>query len=1696
MIRDEIVENRVSPVAAAICASANSPAGEDYYRRPDTNPLKELYSKEFEVATPSTPNVVKLKSLDALEALSKIDLERSFASYLTSPENHGDAFGGLIEKINLHKVIKDIYFELSAICPEITSGEAINFRNLRLSNSADKILFNSLSQVVLLAVRYENYLENFVTGLFDRKRKIDPEHVHTIDALEEYVKREYFAVNKKILNSSITSEINYLSEIDDCNIRLIPQSFLLGEPETEKVKPRHIDLIVKSLPEPEQWTSDPYLSAEKFKLVFVEACLQLYGGIPENYQRALDGLTIASGRYWIKGEDLANLLTGKTRNASDDLIELHAELSQLLEERLRSKNLVDLELACKDNFSNSPISGILRKAKIVAEEGYEPIAFSGCNNKLVRAERYYHSGRAGSLISAITKGPYRLPRIGPDADTIIRLNSLGSLKTFLEAHTVSARPVMTNPQELDEYKQKFRQEFKAKCADVIGELIARKQIDPSKTLTTASLGNLKLCDSNGLIYFESFGQFIVTTSNVLVNVLLHRDDKITLAVQRTWAPTEWLQEIAHMHGVDVPTVGPIKQFTGSHQELKYPRRNIVQIEALSRLDPSLPKDQYDQVARECFIEASQMYCDADIVLGYKEIYLATTDGSIIISARSLANRAYRDYPKLTALIENAEYVYFNEDPSQNNPATNSVGKSRSEPPQHIQTARELYRSLDISPRVIFAALCALGLERDTRRAYGVFRQVVFEASDKHRGQNTGLKQGVLDIIADLAEHAYKKRKELAGEQDFLTDVLVKATLTNLLKQICYKKYQGDFKQIIEEISNYSVLNLKTRDQKEAEKIKQLFASLCPDLIQLFQALADFETPVTIKQKLLPQQREAVVGVSSGRPIILFGQGAGKTLSCAATAEHINSGHVLWCTKDGIRHGAVHELSANILSQKKVGLINKKVRDLTPSEFHNFLNENDYIVTGYTSLRLLRVKNPEKFAILKEFFKHRIKIVDEAHLLDNLDSEISVSVQQVPTKHTVISTATPFQHRHERLATILHIACPDVFKREHHEQLLKEFKKDPATARATLHAYSTVYSITDIARRFVSPREESFSDQLKKGPCIPTLEVRVEDYALTEQQCLAYIRNMQDSLSRKKSEFKVDNYGLGANVFIERLLVDPELLGIGKPAGLIDRAKKLIVEKVDAGEKVLVFAHRIKPLKLLAEEPEIKDRGVVLLYGDIDPMVRHYELKRFEVDPQMRCVLAQVAAVGTGSNCRGVTSMIFLDTPKISSQLPQACARAIRLLLPGDEQFAHEKVEAVFLNPTIPKKYVAAIRDEQLQSRIKRGTIYTDRLLHKLAQMASIDGFTSKNDLGSGKFELTIDQLIENVARRVSGFYRAQLREEKLAASGRTAYFGQYGHSAKNLWREQVLADFVRRNIGRLEKPVEKLRVALLPGPEGLEIPVYMDLGIKSRKIYAFEGGPQIRKRLVALLAEELGIRFVPDSIERSLPHFNREIDILSMDPDGYITKDVFSMFAFTPVAKQAIVMKNTLAKRESAEASNLLKAVDNDRLKLDTLMLKLTGSARSVDFATSDYAGFAMRGRVAAIELAKAICDRFSDRFSLEDLTECIWELFLESPHILDFQQARYISDKGLSYLSSFALIEKWDQAVVDSELCQHLQYLVRSRLQEGVIVTDFAQFDQAVVKPEHVESLLKYFKSKVMPQHYFMNCSKAPIFDIKLSSD
>jgi hypothetical protein len=416
------------------------------------------------------------------------------------------------------------------------------------------------------------------------------------------------------------------------------------------------------------------------------------------------------------------------------------------------------------------------------------------------------------------------------------------------------------------------------------------------------------------------------------------------------------------------------------------------------------------------------------------------------------------------------------------PALTPAEQKRLEAEQKLKIKHSLFRSLyrdsEVPAGMLFYALCATGEFSESLKELNKFQKLLLpqataESTDNEtQAEQEAAKARVrnkppVQTFSELLEQAITDPKKVD-----LSEV-GKGRLADLFYQICFKKFDGDPKKIAEELKGIDKEMLPGSPQ--AETIKNILSDIIPLLESRVQKEQSYQIPANISFTPFTHQ---LAWVNEDQPIGVFGPGSGKTEMIAlkvATA----AGKSLILTKNSNRFDTYARVT-KLVNDKKCLELTTADLNLPFEQFKELFQNSDAVFMSHPSIKALKNRE-DKYEFVKKWLN--LLIVDEAHALDNLNSQLFKAIANLEASEVKLLTGTPVQHRTENLASLLHLVRPSEFPDP--LKLKNLFKKDHEMALALYRKYAMVGDIEAISREFTPFKERPAEEQLSDGiPRIP------------------------------------------------------------------------------------------------------------------------------------------------------------------------------------------------------------------------------------------------------------------------------------------------------------------------------------------------------------------------------------------------------------------------------------------------------------------------------------------------------------------------------------------------------------------------------------------------------------------------------------
>ncbi len=399
------------------------------------------------------------------------------------------------------------------------------------------------------------------------------------------------------------------------------------------------------------------------------------------------------------------------------------------------------------------------------------------------------------------------------------------------------------------------------------------------------------------------------------------------------------------------------------------------------------------------------------------------------------------------------------------------------------------------------------------------------------------------------------------------------------------------------------------------------------------------------------------GLSHKRWLLLDAPGLGKTLQMIYLAQELKERNeishcLVICGVNSLKHNWKSEiekhsnLSVHILGEKinskgvaKVGGIKDRLEDL------NVEREEFFTITNIETLRDSNIVK----AINSGKTKFDLILFDECHKAKSVSSQQSKGLQKLDAKYKVAMTGTLLTNNP------IDAYVP-----------LKWLGIENSTATNFKYYYCVFggyfgneiigYKNTDVLK-----------DQLSKCSLRRTKDLLdlppktvIQEYVTMDTKQLDFYNNIVDGIVTQVDKVHLNPANiLSLTTRLRQATASPWVLSSEDiPSAKVDRAKDLVEEIVENGDKVIIFSVFKDPLNKLYTE--LSQYNPVLVTGDIQDSQVEINKKIFQENSDCKLMLATTQKAGTGLTLTAASYAIFLDTPWTAAEFEQAQDRIHRI----------------------------------------------------------------------------------------------------------------------------------------------------------------------------------------------------------------------------------------------------------------------------------------------------------------------------------------------------------------------------------------------------------------------------------------------------
>lgn len=399
------------------------------------------------------------------------------------------------------------------------------------------------------------------------------------------------------------------------------------------------------------------------------------------------------------------------------------------------------------------------------------------------------------------------------------------------------------------------------------------------------------------------------------------------------------------------------------------------------------------------------------------------------------------------------------------------------------------------------------------------------------------------------------------------------------------------------------------------------------------------------------------GLSHKCWLLLDAPGLGKTLQMIYLAQELKERNeishcLVICGVNSLKHNWKSEiekhsnLSVHILGEKinskgvaKVGGIKDRLEDL------NVEREEFFTITNIETLRDSNIVK----AINSGKTKFDLILFDECHKAKSVSSQQSKGLQKLDAKYKVAMTGTLLTNNP------IDAYVP-----------LKWLGIENSTATNFKYYYCVFGGY--FGNEIIGYKNtEVLKDQLSKCSLRRTKDLLdlppktvIQEYVTMDTKQLDFYNNIVDGIVTQVDKVHLNPANiLSLTTRLRQATASPWVLSSEDiPSAKVDRAKDLVEEIVENGDKVIIFSVFKDPLNKLYNE--LTKYNPVLVTGDIQDSQVEINKKIFQENSECKLMLATTQKAGTGLTLTAASYAIFLDTPWTAAETTQCEDRIHRI----------------------------------------------------------------------------------------------------------------------------------------------------------------------------------------------------------------------------------------------------------------------------------------------------------------------------------------------------------------------------------------------------------------------------------------------------
>ncbi|GAB2543121.1 DEAD/DEAH box helicase [Rufibacter soli] len=475
----------------------------------------------------------------------------------------------------------------------------------------------------------------------------------------------------------------------------------------------------------------------------------------------------------------------------------------------------------------------------------------------------------------------------------------------------------------------------------------------------------------------------------------------------------------------------------------------------------------------------------------------------------------------------------------------------------------------------------------------------------------------------------------------------------------------------------------------------------------FEAVEDKPLPAGFKGELRPYQKAGYNWLHFVQEYHFGGcladdMGLGKTVQTLAMLQHrkehgAQSASLLVMPTSLIYNWLAE--AQKFTPQLRILTYTGTYRNKNVSQFKHY----DLILTSYGIVRL-------DHELLKKYIFDYV-ILDESQAIKNPNSNTSISIRELKSKHRLILTGTPVENSTLDLWSQMSFINPGLLGTQNF------FKKEFLRPIEKLKDEHKTHRLHALIKPFILRRHKS---QVAKE--LPEKIEHVTYCKMTEEQEHAYEETK--SYYRNKILKNIEEQGAAKSQFmllqglmkLRQIANHPRMADPASEAesGKLGEVMRLTRNVVSEGHKVLIFSQFVKHLDIV--RAALDERKIKYAYLDGSTKDRQAQVNNFQNDPKLPVFLISLKAGGVGLNLTAADYVFILDPWWNPAVEAQAIDRAHRI---GQQNtvFTYK-----FITKNSVEEKILALQDKKLQ--MVSDLISTDEAVIKRLTKEDIESLLS------------------------------------------------------------------------------------------------------------------------------------------------------------------------------------------------------------------------------------------------------------------------------------------------------------------------------------------------------------------------------------